>query len=485
MLSSDSLLKKIIPGGIWVFSLRMTNRGMGLIRTLILANLLTPVDFGLIGVAMLAISSMEMLSETGFQTALIQKKGNIGRFLDTAWTVAALRSIILFGILFFSSPVIAEFFNSPDASPIIRVIAVSSLLSGFGNIAIIYFQRELEFKKQFIFEITASLSDLIISIYIAYLLQSAWAIVWGGLAGNSVRFILSYMIYPYRPRISIGKEEFMELFSFGKWVFGSSFIVYLVTQGDSLFTGKMLGIAALGLYQMAFIISNIPTIELAQIVSQVTFPTYARLQDDRDRIKQLFLNALKFNIVLVMPVAAGIVCFTQDFIRIFLSEKWLPMSGAMQVLAIAGFIRSLSIESAVLLLALNRPDLNAKLQFLRFAILALSIYPLSANLGILGTAFSVLLSISLPTAGFLSAAFSAVNISIRDFFRTIFYPLAGAGIMVASIQVFQATAQIANIWHFLLSVAISGVIYLFTIYVLDRFFHLGIYQLIRTSISPP
>ncbi len=139
----ESLSKRVVRGGIWVFALRIVNRGLGFIRTIILARLLAPHDFGLFGIALLAIATLETFSQTGFQAALVQKKKNVEPYLDTAWTISAIRGIILFLILFSSAPLIANFFDSAQATLIIKVIAVSTLLSGFRNIGIIFFKKEL------------------------------------------------------------------------------------------------------------------------------------------------------------------------------------------------------------------------------------------------------------------------------------------------------------------------------------------------------
>ncbi len=115
-ISSESLSKRVVRGGIWVFALRITSRSLGFIRTIILARLLAPEDFGLLGIAMLAIATLETFSQTGFNAALIQKKENVESYLDTAWTVSAVRGVLLFLILFLSAPLVATFFNSPPGN---------------------------------------------------------------------------------------------------------------------------------------------------------------------------------------------------------------------------------------------------------------------------------------------------------------------------------------------------------------------------------
>ena len=141
--SSESLSSRVVRGGAWIFSLRITNRGLGFVRTIILARLLVPEDFGLLGIAMLAISTLDAFSQTGFQSALIQRKGNVRAYLDVAWTVLAVRGVVLFLMLFAAAPMAAKFFHSPQATAVIMVIAINMLLTGFGNIGVVFFQKEL------------------------------------------------------------------------------------------------------------------------------------------------------------------------------------------------------------------------------------------------------------------------------------------------------------------------------------------------------
>ncbi len=112
--SSETLSRKVVRGGMWLFGLRAFNRGLGFIRTIILARLLAPEDFGLLGIAMLAVSTLDAFSQTGFQAALVQKKGDVGRYLDVAWTVTAIRGLFLSAVLFLSAPLVSSFFQLPS-----------------------------------------------------------------------------------------------------------------------------------------------------------------------------------------------------------------------------------------------------------------------------------------------------------------------------------------------------------------------------------
>lgn len=219
----EGLYQRTIRSGFWVFALRITEQLFNIVRLIILARVLAPNDFGLMGIALLALASLETFTQTGFQQALIQKKEDISSYLDTAWIVMLLRNIFLCVILFFTAHYIALFFGSPAAAGIIRAIGFSLLLGGSGgiggfvNIGIIYFQKELEFNKQFLWRVSGTLADFLVSVATALILRSVWAWVCGLLAGNFVRLIMSYYTHPYRPRLRFDRAKSRELFGFGKW----------------------------------------------------------------------------------------------------------------------------------------------------------------------------------------------------------------------------------------------------------------------------
>ncbi|MFW9878527.1 MAG: oligosaccharide flippase family protein, partial [Candidatus Thorarchaeota archaeon] len=196
----DSLKHRVVKGGFWVFSVRAIQQVFNIIRLIVLARVLAPDDFGVLGIALLVMMTLETFTQTGFQHALIQKKKDIRPYLDAAWTVLILRGIILFSILFLIAPFAAGFFETSTATTVIQVIGFSVLFQAGINIGVVYFQKELEFKKYFIFQISGTLADFIIAISAAIILKNVWALVFGLVGGNAVRFIVSYFIHPYKPR---------------------------------------------------------------------------------------------------------------------------------------------------------------------------------------------------------------------------------------------------------------------------------------------
>ena len=480
--SGKSLSQRVIRSGFWVFSLRITERAFSLIRLIILARILAPHDFGLMGIAMLTMATLETFSQTGFQAALIQKKENTELYLDAAWTIMIIRGLILFTILYFIAPYAAIFFKSPQAKPIIRIIGFSILFQAFTNIGVIYFRKELEFNKQFIYQLSGTLADFIVAISAALILKSVWALVFGLLAGNFVRLVVSYLIHPYRPHLTFDLGKAKELFGFGKWILGSSILVFLLTQGDDIFVGKLLGATALGFYQMAYRISNIPATEITHAISQVTFPAYSKLQDNIPKLREAYLKVLQVTAFLSFPIAGLIFVLAPEFTKIFLGEKWMPMVPAMQILVFAGLVRSIAATTGPVFHAVGKPKIDTKWQIIRLLVLAALIYPFTIKWGILGTSIVVFLSIFVSNIGFSFDAIKITKCRFIEFSKVIVLPLINGMVMVSSMFILKTYINITGILNFILLLSVGILIYLAIIYIFDKHLNYNMRQLLRENI---
>ncbi len=478
----ESLSSRAVKGVFWVFSLRITERVFQLIRTIILARLLSPKDFGLFGIALLVLSILGTFTETGFQKALIQKKGETRSFLDTVWTIGLIRGFIIAAIVFFLAKPATIFFDAPAAEPILRVIGASIILHSLTNIAVLYFQKELEFQKYFKYQLSGTIADVSVSITSALLLKSVWALVFGLLAGNLVRCIASYMIEYYRPRIYIKFSMAKELWGFGKWLLVSSIMAFFLIHGDDIFIGKVLGATMLGYYQMAYKISNLPATEVAHVVSSVTFPTYSKLQENLPKLRDAYFKVLQFVSFLSFPISGFIIVLAPDFTRLFLGEKWLPMVSAMQILTIAGLTRSISSIAGNVFYAIGRPDIETKWQIWRLLVLVVLIYPLTTALGISGASIAVFLSIFTFCIGSSFLVIKTMKIEFKIFTKVIVFPLISGMISMCSIFILKAIIGTGILEFFIL--ALLGIlIYLVVIYISSKFFSYNIRKLISESLN--
>jgi len=486
LIPGDRLSQRVVHAGFWAFALRITDRLFGLARTIVLARVLSPNDFGLFGIALLGLSALNTFSQTGFQAALVQKKGDIKPYLDTAWTVHVIRGFVLAAILFGIAPYVASFFGEPAAALLLRVLGLSAVFQGLTNIGVVYFQKELEFHKRFIYMFSGTLADLGVAIPAALILRNAWALVFGLLAGNLVRMVVSYFVYPYRPHSSFNKQQFKELFGFGKWILGSSILGFLITQGDDIFVGKLLGVTALGFYQMAYRISNMPATEITHVISQVTFPVYSKLQDNVDKLRNAYLKVSQLTAFISIPLAGLVLILAPDFSRLFLGQKWMPMVPAMQVLVLAGLIRSIMATTGPIFEAVGKPEIATRWQVVRLIALGASIYPLTSLWEILGASVAVFLGNLASTGGFIFMVLKITRCKRGEWIKTISFPLIAVLFMALSMFVLKFAFKAANtairIQTFFMLAGVGILTYFVVTYLLDRYANYGIGLLIKESL---
>lgn len=463
-----SLARKAVRGTVWVFGVKAFTRVFSLIRTIILARLLSPTDFGLFGIALLTLMTLDTFSQTGFLQALIQKKKDIHSYLNSAWTVSILRGIFLFLILFLIAPYVALFFEASEAKWIIQVIAISFLFQGFINIGVVYFQKELQFRKYFIFEASGALLDFVVAVTAALLYRNVWALVFGILAGQALKLVISYFIHPFKPKLDFNLTKAKELFTFGKWIFGSSILIFLITQGDDIFVGKFLGIMMLGYYQLAFKFANLPTTEITYVISQVAFPTYAKLQHSIKRLRAVYVKILQIVAFLSFFTATLIIVFAKDFTLLFLGDKWSPIIFPLQILCAAGLFRSLMATTGPVLKAVNKPHYETKWQFVRLLILGGLITYFTFRWNIAGTSFSVLLANVLGWIGLSNEVLKITNCKFFLYIKMIIYPLVIStciGTLLFFIKSFVVGISFLNLLILLL---IGCLLFFIAIYILNN-----------------
>lgn len=477
----DNLSARVARSGAWVFAMRFVHQVFYLGRLIILARLLAPRDFGLMGIALLTMMTLETFSQTGFQEALIQKKENTKDYLDAAWTVSIVRGIILFSLIVLIAPLISRFFETPAAKGVVQAIGLAILIQAFTNVGVVYFQKELEFNKQFIYITAGTVTDFVVAVTAAILMRSVWALLFGLLSGKLVQAIISYIIHPYRPKFSSDFHKARELFGFGKWILGSTVLVFLVTQGDDLLVGKVLGATMLGFYQMAYKISNTPATEITKLLSQLTLPAFSKIQADIIKLREAYLKVLKFTSFLTFPLTGIIFSLSPEFVRIFLGYKWMPMVPAMQALVLAGLLRAIISTTGPLFYSVGKPKIDTRCQVIRFIVLAICIYPLILRSGLVGASVAVILSVFISGVFFSIYAVQLISVSSKEFLRELGIPLGNTIIFVSFIFGIKSFLTI-GFWELFLIGIGALFIYLFMAYVSDKLFNYGIYFIIKENI---
>lgn len=382
--------KEAIKGFSWMTALRGSTRLLSFLRTAVLARLLTPLQFGLFGIASLVLSLLEILTETGINIFLIQEDENVDRYLDTAWMVSIIRGIIISALLFAFARPISKFFNSPDSYSLILLIALTPFLRGFINPAMVKFKKDLEFGKEFITRFMIFLVDASVAISFALYFRTPSSLVCGILAGVIVEVFISHVFITPRPRLGFNQAVFKKVIGRGKWFTVNGIFNFLFQQGDDAVVGKVMDASNLGVYQNAYKISTFPITEVGQIFHQVSFPVFVKIEGDRKRLLKAFMKVVGVVSVLVIPFGIVLFLFPQKVILLVLGPNWLEGTKALKILAVYGVLRAITYLSNPIFLATKKQNYTTAVTFVALLGMGISIVPLVKSYGILGAAWSAL-----------------------------------------------------------------------------------------------
>lgn len=462
LIPSGTVTERAVKSGAWGGATNTVNRLIQLVKVGILANLIPPAEFGLLGIGFLVLAVFRHFSELGFNAALIQhEQERIDEYLNTAWTLEIGRGLLIALIAYLLAPHAATFFSEPRVTPVIRVLGLSPLILGFGNPGIVYFKKDLKYHRRFAQLVSGTMVNFVVAVSFGFLLQNVWALVFGTIAGNVTSLVASYFLHGYRPRPGFKPALAREMVNYGKWIFGTTGLHFLVDQGDDAFIGWFLGATSLGYYQMAYRFSNAPATEITQVISSVLFPTYSQVQTDVSKLRKGFFRTLRLSTFISFPAATGIIAVAPVFVPAFLGSNWLPIIPVMQVLAAWGLLRSLTGAMGPLFPALGRPDISTKLKAGQLAVIAVLIYPATDQFGIVGAGGVIVLSgllVKVPITSYLGVRF--VDGTFRRYFGTLIFPTVGSTLMAIGIWYFGQSVTISNLFlDFVLQVAVGIAIY--------------------------
>jgi len=458
----DDVMEQAVKSGVWVGVMNVTERGLELLLLVIVASLISPRAFGLMGIALLILSSLKKFSELGVKDALIQaEEDNVDEELNTAWTIETVRGVVISVILFFGAPYISSLFAEPAATGVVRVIALSPLIVGLRNPAVVYFKKSLDFHKEFVYRVSGAAAYFLVTVGYALYDPSVYALAFGYIAGDLTRFVVSYLADGFRPWPAFEVDIARRRLGFGKWITANSILYFLYSQGDDAFVGWALMASALGFYQLAYRLSNAPATEITHTISSVTFSAYSKVQDNTEKLRAGYLQTLRMTTFASFPAAVGIAAVAPAFVEAFFTPEWRPMIRVMQLLAVYGLLRSMGATMGPIWKAIGRPDYIAKLSALRVLLIAIFIYPATMTYGIEGTAAlitGVYIFPMMPIDLYLMS--KTVDTSPRELLREIGYPLvASLGMGAAVTYVYQTVQLNAPIVEFAMLVLVGVVVY--------------------------
>ena len=441
-----------------------------LARTLILARMLLPEDFGLLAISLIAVDFLLSVTNLGMIPALVQHLGPDEKQYNVAWSVGLTRSIVISAAVFLAAPLIASLFSEPRAAMLIRVMALRPLLDAAASIKVAELTRNLRFRTLTFLYLPEALANTVVSIALVPWF-GVWALVAGTLAGPLIYVVMSYVMAPHRPRLVLDAEAARSLIRFGRWIFLMSLIAVSGSSVLQMVISRELGATELGLYYLAAKLAFIPAEISSEVIGAVAFPLYSRLQTEARQVARVFRSIFTVGAALQFPVCALMIALAPSLVAHVLGERWANTVLLIQVLALVNVVGMFGDTVAPLLKGLGQPYKLVFVEVVQSVLLIGLIWSLTGRFGVLGAPLAWLIAVGSSQA--LSALF------IRQILPE---PFNGLGRSLATIVAvcglggivawFLATS-ITGLPGFVVAAAVGALFIAGALYVLDRTFAFG------------
>ena len=327
---------KVFKGAIWASIQKFGNLGISFISNMILARLLTPDDFGTVGMLMFFLAIAQTIVDGGFGAALIQKKEISKEDVNTVFYINMGMSILAYSALFFFSPYIADFYNIPILSPLLRVQGLVIIIQGGAIIQTILLQKNFDFKKLSICNLLGSLGIAISGICAALLGFGVWSLVIRTIVGALITSLLLWWMSKWHPNIIFSKDSFRNLFGFGGFMLLSSLMISVSNNIQTMILGKLFRPSTVGNFSQAKTLRNIPSDCISSVIGQVLYPDFSNHQDNDELIKQ----KLEKSIYIISYATTFILCLcileAKPLINIIYGNQWIESIPYFQLLCIGG-----------------------------------------------------------------------------------------------------------------------------------------------------
>lgn len=315
-----SLSDRVASGAAWIVGGRFLVRSLGLINTLILARLLAPADFGLVAIGVTVMQLLENVSDIGVGKTVVRFRDAGRSEYDTLFTISFLRGLIVAAILIAVSFVAGDFYNDERARTVFLGISMAPIFHALVNPRFYEFERDLRFSREFIASGINKVIGVAVSVTVALIFKTYWAIILGLVSGAATQMIISYAMRPYRPRISIGAIK--SIGGFTGWLTGVSFMAALNNKLDILILAKIVSPADVGAFFVGGSVASLPSGEIATPISRAVYPGLSALQGDGERMRKAYLRGVEALGFIAMPAAFGFAFLAEDLVALLLGDQW-------------------------------------------------------------------------------------------------------------------------------------------------------------------
>lgn len=478
-----SLRRKTVSGVLWSGSSKLILQLVLFFVTTILARLLSKDDFGVIGMAAIITVAINMVNDRGLGTAIVQRREINRRHLSTMFWGSVMFGLLLYLISAAAAVPLAAFFRKEIVTPVVLVIALGFVVGGFGIVQKSLLTRDMEFKTLSILEIVSVLLSGAAAVVLALTGFGVWALAANSLLRDVFNVIGLWIVCPWRPERHFSWREFRDYLGFSSKVLANDGAIYLITNTDVTIIGRVLGSAALGVYNLSLYLVKLPVTRISAIVGRVVFPAFAAVQDDRQKFKNAYLRSMKFISLITFPLLAILAVFAHEFIAVVFGDKWQEMALPLVILTPMAMLKSVGTLRGSVLMAVGKPHIE--LNWNLFYLLPLVAVVYAGTLyGINGVAlaFTALYVVTFPIIQHLTNR--QVDVTMREFVRSIATTSSATLLMIVGGLALRRVLKNIDIGPFLLLVGgalFTGSIYLAALWIFDK----KMFADLRLLLHPP
>ena len=364
-MNEESLKDKAVTGAMWRIVELFCNQIVTFVISIILARLLSPEDYGVIGMLAIFFSIAGCFKDCGFGTALVQNKNRTEEDYSTAFVFNVSTSIFIYFVLYFVAPYIADFYNTPILTDVTRVSALSFIISGITGIQFTKLNIDLRFKFRSQLSIMATVITGVTGVVLALMNFGVWALVLQGLISGVIIGIVVWFYSGWKPKLIFSQKSFKSLWKYGSNMLGSGLINTIYNNLYTLVIGKFYNPTSVGMYNRANGYASLPTSIIMDMSLGMNFPLLAKVQDDRERLLNAYEKLLKVPFYILYPVIVGMIVLAEPMIQVMIGDKWLPCVPYLQILCVGYMFYPLNGLNVNLLMVKGRPDLVLKLDLIK------------------------------------------------------------------------------------------------------------------------
>ena len=462
-----SFRAQIVSGLRWSAGARFAGQLVTRCITIVVIRLLNPSDYGLLALAGLVVGFVALLADAGLGPAVVQAAEMDEQGLRKVFGLVLLVDVGLFLLLFLSAPAAASFFGEPKLSAVIRLQAVELLIRAFSAIPDSRLQRALDFKRRSLVDLGSVVSGSVITLGLAVAGLGVWALVWGNLAAATLRSVGLNLVSPIGQRPSFDFSGLRGLALFGRdWTF-AQLLWFFHSQADVFVAGKLLGKDLLGTYSIAMQLASLPVQRATAIVNQVTFPVFARLQDNRLVVRQQLIRGVRLLSILSFPVLWGISSIAPEIVSVFLGATWQAAIFPMQIIALAMPLTIVGGIVNTVVQSVGRGDVVVRNAATSSALMPAA-FVLGSQWGLPGLSLAWLLPYPLVFAINMRRVMHIMDSKLSELASAMWRPASAALAMYATVAATRFLFELDGLWALGTLIPIGAIAYCAAMLLIDR-----------------